>query len=79
MGDGVFQLLKGQDADQIKSKTLGKTLKALSLYGINNIFVQESSLRERSIASEDLILEAKTLNQNELRALIKDSDNVISL
>ena len=79
MGDGVFQLLKGQDADQIKSKTLGKALKALSLYGIDNIFIQESSLEERSIAQEDLILEAKILNQNELKALIKGSDSVISL
>jgi len=79
VGASFSAKLKGQDADQIKSKTLGKALKALSLYGIDNIFIQESSLEERSIAQEDLILEAKILNQNELKALIKGSDSVISL
>ena len=79
LGDGVFQLLKDQDADQIKSKTLGKALQALNLYGINNIFIQEGALSDRAIAPDDLILEAKTLNQNELSTLIKDSDNIISL
>lgn len=79
MGDGVFQLLKDQDADQIKSKTLGKVLRALRLYEINNIFILRSSLTERLVDPDDLILKAKILNQNELSSLIRDSDNVISL
>ena len=79
MGDGIYQLLKGQNADLIQTKTFGKTLEALSLYGINDIYVHERSMKERCVSEEDLMLDPIVLNQEKLKFLIRNSRNLITL
>ncbi|MCH2355944.1 MAG: DsrE family protein, partial [Pseudomonadales bacterium] len=59
LDDGVYQLLKHQDARGIDSKTLGKALETLELYGIENICVDADSLSERGIQGSDLVLEVE--------------------
>ena len=79
MDDGIYQLLKGQNADLIQSKTFGKTIEALSLYGIDDIYVLEKSLKERSVSEKDLLLDPVILSQEKLKLLIETSNNLISL
>ena len=54
MGDGVYQLLKGQDGAAIGSKTLGNALETLSLYGIDSVYAERRSLEKRGIDAADL-------------------------
>ena len=35
MDDGVFQLVQNQNAESISSKTIGRALETLELYGLN--------------------------------------------
>ena len=79
MDDGIYQLLKGQNADHIQAKTFGKAIEALSLYGIDDIYVLERSLKERCVSEKDLMLNPIVLNQNRLKLLIKNSRNLITL
>lgn len=49
MGDGVFQLLEGQEPGGIQQKSLLRNLQALPMFGVETIHVCERSLQERGI------------------------------
>ncbi len=77
--DGVFQLLKSQNAERINSKTIGNALETLDLYGIENVFVDESSLNQRSIKQSDLIMDVKLVPRSTISELVDQSDTVFNL
>jgi len=77
--DGVYQLLKNQDASSIQTKTLGNALETLELYGIENVCVDEESLNSRNLNSHDLLAEFKLVNKEAIQSLIQQSDNVFNL
>lgn len=79
LDDGVYQLLKEQDADAIKTKTIGRAFQALDLYGIKDIYVKEDSLLERNLKAEDLVIEVHLLDNKKLANLLENSDNIINL
>ena len=79
MEDGVYQLLKHQDADSINSKTLGSALETLDLYGIKNIYVFANSMKERNLSLEDLVISAKLISNGELKTILSDSSTVFNL
>ena len=79
MDDAIYQLLRNQNADHIQTKTFGKAIEAIKLYGINNIYVFENSLKERSVSLDELVLNPEIINQKQLQKLIRNSENVISL
>ncbi len=79
MGDGVYQLLKDQQADAIHTKTLGNAIETLDLYGIDNVLVDEESMLRRKLNTDDLLLSVKLLGAEDVRALIVQSDYVVNL
>ena len=79
MEDGVYQLLKNQDAEAIHTKTIGRILETLNLYGIESIYVCKESLESRGLLLGDLVIESKLTNANELKTLLNSSDTVINL
>ena len=52
--DGVYQLTKGQATDGIGMKNFSKTYSALGDYDVNQIFVDEQSLKDRGLTMDDL-------------------------
>lgn len=79
LDDGVYQLLKHQDASGIDSKTLGKALETLDLYGIENVCVDADSLSERGIQGSDLVLEVEPVSRTHIAELIDQADTVFNL
>jgi len=79
LGDGVYQLLDGQNAECIQSKTLGSALETLDLYGIEDVIVDAQSLRERGLADSDLLISARSVEVEELAELLQKSDLVFNL
>lgn len=79
MDDGVYQLLANQDAEGIHSKTLGRILETLDLYGIENVLVLASSLEERQLRAEDLLLPVRLVDRPEAAALLEQCDCVVNL
>jgi tRNA 2-thiouridine synthesizing protein C len=77
--DGVYQLLKGQDATTIQSKTLGNALETLELYGIENIYVDQSSLEKRGFSETDILSGASIISKDSISTLIQQSDSVFNL
>lgn len=79
LGDGVYQLLKDQQGDAISSKTLSNGMETLDLYGVERVFVDEESLRQRKLDTEDLTLTVELLTGQQVKSLVRESDHVINL
>jgi len=54
IGDGVYQLTKGQNTDGVGMKNFSPTYAALGDYDINKIYVEKESLEERGLTLDDL-------------------------
>jgi len=52
--DGVFQLVKNQNTEQIGMKNFSPTYRTLGDYEIKTIYVEKESLEERGLSIEDL-------------------------
>jgi len=54
-GDGVYQLMKGQDTKEVGIKNFSPTYAALGDYDINKIYVEKESLDARGLTVDDLM------------------------
>ena len=54
LDDGVFQLTKGQDTDDIGVKNFSPTFRALGDYEVTRLYVERESLEERGLEPSDL-------------------------
>ena len=79
LDDGVFQLVPGQQARCLQQKDLGANLQALSLFGVEALYVASRSLAERGLEGQPLSLPVEPLDDAGLRALINRYDHVITL
>ncbi|MFT5113522.1 MAG: tRNA 2-thiouridine synthesizing protein C [Parasphingorhabdus sp.] len=55
IGDGVFQLKKGQDTSDSGMKNFSPTYRALGDYEVNKLYVEQESLHERGLCEGDLM------------------------
>ena len=78
MGDGVYQLLKSQDAGQIPHKDLAAMLQVLPLYGIETIHVDEASLDERGVNLNDIQEGVAMLGRSDLPQFIQQHTRVFN-
>lgn len=92
IGDGVYQLAKGQNTDGIGMKNFSPTYAALGDYDVNKIYVEKESMEERGLTLDDLqhlVWEdededwaekdsIKLVSRSELADVIDDQDVVLS-
>jgi tRNA 2-thiouridine synthesizing protein C len=79
LGDGVYQLMKSQQPAGIGNKNLAASLTALEIYGVEKVFADGDSLRNRNLAKEDLVVPVEVIDADQLRSLIRSSDSVFNL
>ena len=77
-GDGVYALLKQQTPEAIGLKNSSPLLKALSLYDINDVFVEAESMRERGLSSEQFVIEVNVCPRAELKQQQEAADQLFS-
>jgi tRNA 2-thiouridine synthesizing protein C len=92
IGDGVYQLAKGQNTDGIGMKNFSPTYSALGDYDVNKIYVEKESLEERGLTLDDLLHltwedededwaekdSIRLVNRSELADVIDNQDVVLS-
>jgi tRNA 2-thiouridine synthesizing protein C len=79
MDDGVFQLLKHQQGQNIDQKNIASILPALALYGIENIYVHQESLDARTIKANELVLDdLQLLSNKDVGHLLSQQDQLLS-
>jgi tRNA 2-thiouridine synthesizing protein C len=80
MDDGVFQLSPSQAPAALQQKDLTANLKALEMFGVEDVFACGQSLAERGMFPGNLNIEIKQLPQEQdISELIDRYDYVITL
>ncbi|MGB9097823.1 sulfurtransferase complex subunit TusC [Erwinia sp.] len=79
VGDGVFQLIAGQDPEQILSRNYIATFGVLPLYDVEHFYVCAASLSERGLNAEMIkVLPAEVLTPTVLREELGKYDRIIT-
>ncbi|WP_312952855.1 sulfurtransferase complex subunit TusC [Superficieibacter sp.] len=79
LGDGVLQLVTGQQPAAILARDYIATFKVLPLYDIENCWLCAASLRERGFsASTPLILDVERLEPDALREQLDGYDVILT-
>lgn len=55
IGDGVYQILQGQDTSESDMKNFSPTYNALGDYEVTKLYVEQESLEERGLTVDDLM------------------------
>ena len=76
--DGVFQLKKDQHTSEIYTKNFSKIYSALEMYDVEKLFVEKESLESRGLTENDLSVDVKVIDSNEMKKLMSDSEVVLN-
>jgi tRNA 2-thiouridine synthesizing protein C len=76
--DGVYQLRKGQDTKDSDMKNFSPTYRALEMYDVEKLFVEQESLEERGLSEDDLIVDVEILPRSQMAQLMEDQDVIFS-
>jgi len=77
-GDGVYGLLNTQQPDSIGMKNVAPVLSALSIYDINDVFVEKESMDERSLGLDQLVIDVTISPRDELKQQMEAADQLFS-
>ncbi len=77
-GDGVYQLLQGQQPSEILSKDYAPMLKLFDLYDIEQVYVCQTSLELRGLAQADLVIDAERLDSEALSTKLHQAGKLLS-
>ncbi|MDX1374490.1 MAG: sulfurtransferase complex subunit TusC [Burkholderiales bacterium] len=78
VGDGVYQLAKGQDTKALGVKNFSPAFRALDDYDVNKLYVDEASLRERGLRAEDLLVPVEVVSAERMAEIMEGQDVVLS-
>jgi len=76
LGEGILQLLKGQEAETIRNFSL--SFGALKDYGVENIYCSQSQLHDYGLNESDLLIEVTALGDIEVATLMADHDVIVN-
>ena len=81
IGQGVYQLLNNQQPDILNIKNHSATFKALPLYDIEQILVDQNALHQFNLKQDDLleIDELQFASTDDIKTRIANSDFVLTL
>ncbi|QFH68839.1 sulfurtransferase complex subunit TusC [Enterobacter sp. E76] len=79
IGDGVFQILAGQQPGEILARDYIATFKLLALYDIENCWLCADSLCERGLDpnASEFVVEAEALDSVQLRDTLSQYDVIL--
>jgi tRNA 2-thiouridine synthesizing protein C len=76
--DGVFQLKKGQDTEELGMKNFSPTYRALKMYDVEKLYVEKESLEARGLTEDDLVVPVEVMTDSEIGKLMEQQDVVLS-
>jgi len=78
VGDGIFQLVKGQDTKGLEVKNFAPAFRALDDYDVNKLYVEEEALRARGLTEADLIVPVQLVSAERMAEIMENQDVVLS-
>ena len=78
LGDGVFQLAKGQDTRAVEVKNFSPTFRALEDYDVTKLYVEREALEARGLTEEDLVVPVQVMESAQIAQIMEEQDVVLS-
>ena len=78
VGDGVFQLVKGQNTKGVEMKNFSPTYRALEDYDVTKLYVEAEALRERGLTVDDLVVPVEAVSADRMAEIMESQDVVLS-
>jgi tRNA 2-thiouridine synthesizing protein C len=78
VGDGVYQLVKGQDTKALQVKNFSPAFRALEDYDVTKLYVEQGALQERGLAESDLMVPVEVVSAERMAEIIESQDVVLN-
>lgn len=78
LGDGVFQLTKGQDTKGLEMKNFSPTFRALEDYDVTKLYVEQEALQARGLSEADLVVPVQVVNAQRMAEIMEAQDVILS-
>ena len=78
LGDGVYQLVKGQDTKGLEVKNFAPAFRALEDYDVTKLYVDEAALQARGLSAGDLMVPVEVVNAQRMAEIMEAHDVVLS-
>lgn len=76
--DGVYALKADQDTEGIGIKGFVKTLTALEDYDVEKLYVDKTSLEERGLTQDELVVPVEVLESKDIARIMAEQDAIIT-
>ena len=78
VGDGVYQLTKGQDTKGLEMKNFSPTFRALEDYDVTKLYVEKEALQARGLSKADLVVPVEVVSAQRMAEIMESQDVVLS-
>ena len=78
VGDGVYQLVKGEDTKALEMKNFSPTYRALDDYDVTKIYVDEDALQARGLSAADLVIPVEVVSAKRMGEIMENQDVILS-
>jgi tRNA 2-thiouridine synthesizing protein C len=78
VGDGVYQLTRGQDTRGLEMKNFSPTFRALEDYDVTKLYVDEEALKARGLGASDLIVPVEVVSTQRMAEIMETHDVILS-
>ena len=78
LGDGVYQLVRGQNTKALEVKNFSPTFGALEDYDVTKLYVEEEALQARGLSAADLVVPVEVVNTRRMAEIMEDQDVILN-
>jgi tRNA 2-thiouridine synthesizing protein C len=78
LGDGVYQLAKGQDSKALEMKNFSPAFRALEDYDVTKLYVEQEALEARGLTAADLVVPVEVVNAERMAEIMEAQDVILS-
>jgi tRNA 2-thiouridine synthesizing protein C len=78
LGDGVYQLTKGQDTKGLEVKNFSPTFRALEDYDVTQLYVEREALEARGLTEADLVVPVEVVSAERMAEIMEAQDVILS-
>lgn len=78
MGNGVLQLLAGQNPKTVQQKNIEKILQAFIMYDIDKLYIDAAALEKYQLKQDQLCIDGQVINEQEIQNLIQEHQQILS-
>lgn len=78
LGDGVYQLAKGQDTKALEVKNFSPTFRALEDYDVSKLYVEKEALEARGLTEADLVVPVQVVSAARIAEIMEAQDVILN-